>query len=283
MAQFIIKFNDQLIGEIPVKQGDMLIGRQPDSDLLIDNLAVSGRHANIFTVGEDSFLQDLGSTNGTFINGRRVTKAHLHPGDVITVGKHTVTYVNDPSEISRDVAKTVVLRPAQIEAFKAAAAAEAAAAPVAPPNVVAAPPSLRPAAKKAPVADALAQIEANPAPVAPPNVVAAPPSLRPAARKATVADARAPEAQGPSGALYVLSGNNSGKRIALTKPVVSLGRAGRRAGVINRNSDGGFTLKPGDIDAAPKVNGNPVTADGHELRNGDVIEIAGSRMQFQLR
>jgi len=252
MAQFIIKFNEQLIGEVPVKQGDMLIGRQPDSDVLIDNLAVSGRHANIFTVGEDSFLQDLGSTNGTFINGRRVAKAHLHPGDVITIGKHTVTYANDQSEISRDVAKTVVLRPEQLAAMKAAAAAEAPAPSAAPPNVIAAPPSLRPAAK--------------------------------AVTKAVSADsAPSPVPERARGSLYVLSGSNSGKQIALTKPVINLGRAGRRAGVINRNPNGGYLLKPGDVDAPPKVNGTPVEADGHELRNGDVIEIAGARMQFRMR
>ena len=63
MAKIIIKFNNDVIDHIDLKQGDMKIGRKPGCDIFIDNLAISGEHANIFTVGEDSFIQDLGSTN----------------------------------------------------------------------------------------------------------------------------------------------------------------------------------------------------------------------------
>ncbi len=243
MATLQLRFNDEVISEIPVKQGDMLIGRQSDSDVLIDNLAVSGRHANIFTVGEDSFIQDLNSTNGTFINGRRVPKAHLRSGDLIGIGKHTLVYVNELDAVSRDVAKTVVLRPAQLEAIKAAAI-ERAVEPVPPARFT-------------------------------------PPA--PAARAAPAASAPAPSTARPGGSLCVLSGNNSGRRIELTKPVINLGRGGRKAGVISRDPDGVYTLVPGDGGEPPKLNGAAVPAEGQELRNGDVIEIAGSRMQFHLR
>jgi pSer/pThr/pTyr-binding forkhead associated (FHA) protein len=120
MAKLIIKLNDAVIDQIPVRQGDMAIGRQRDSEIVLENLAVSGRHATIFTVGEDSFIQDLNSTNGTFINNRRIAKAHLKNGDIITVGKHSLIYLNDNagSAVS-DLAKTVVLRPDPADAAMA--------------------------------------------------------------------------------------------------------------------------------------------------------------------
>ena len=86
MAKLIIKFNDAVIDQIDVKPGDMAIGRRPGSDVLLDNLAVSGNHANIFTVAEDSFIQDLESTNGTFINDEPVKNAVLQTGQMIRLG-----------------------------------------------------------------------------------------------------------------------------------------------------------------------------------------------------
>jgi hypothetical protein len=83
--------------------------------------------------------------------------------------------------------------------------------------------------------------------------------------------------------LYVLSGANSGKRIELTRSLISLGSGGRKAGLIRRNSGGGYRLLPGELDEAPRLNGAPVPSPGQELQNGDIIEIAGARMQFYLR
>lgn len=223
MAKLIIKFNDVVIGQIVVAQGDMTIGRQPGSEIFLDNLAVSARHANIFTVGEDSFVQDLGSTNGTFINNRRIAKAHLKSGDAVAVGKHSLIYVTEDTTHSvSGPARTVVPRPDH-------------------PQDAYLPPS-----------------SATPPPAAP-----------------------APDKR--QGTLFVLNGSNSGKRIELTKAVINLGRAGKKAGVISRNHSGGYTLFPADLGETPQLNGVAVTVRGQELKNGDIIEIAGSRMQFNLR
>lgn len=112
MGKLILKLDDLVVAEYPLKQGDMRIGRRADNDIVIDNLAVSGVHANVFTVGEDSFIDDLNSTNGTFINSRRINKHHLRHGDAIVIGKHTLTYVADdstqPAE-EADLQKTIVL------------------------------------------------------------------------------------------------------------------------------------------------------------------------------
>lgn len=110
MAKLILRFKDALLEEVKLKQGDMSVGRRPGSDIQIDNLAVSGNHATIVTIGEESFIQDLESTNGTFINGRKITKHHLKHGDVVTIGKHSLTYVSQTVQKPvDDFVKTVVL------------------------------------------------------------------------------------------------------------------------------------------------------------------------------
>mgnify|MGYP006334633921 FL=1 len=83
------------------------------------------------------------------------------------------------------------------------------------------------------------------------------------------------------GAIFVLSGMNSGKRIDLTKKITNLGSAGKRAGAITQTNDG-FMLAPG-ADETPKLNGRPIPHEGSKLKNGDVIEVAGTRLQFYLK
>lgn len=226
MAKLILKFNNEVVEQIDIKQGDMSIGRRPGSDIMIDNLAVSGNHASIFTVGEDSFIQDLNSTNGTFINNKRLAKHHLKNGDVIAIGKHSIIYVNEKAEKSVDnFAKTVIINPG------------------ARPAVTEPSPA---AADKKPAA---------PAPAAEPERI---------------------------GAIFILSGANSGKRIDLVAPVTNLGKTGKPAGTINRNR-GGYVLaavKGGEI---PKLNGKPVSSEGEELKHGDVIEVGDTRMQFNFK
>src|SRR6185295_20410234 len=116
MAKLIVKLNKDVVDHIDLKQGDMKIGRRPGSDICLDNLAISGEHANIFTIGEDSFIQDLNSTNGTFINNKKITKHHLRNGDAVTIGKHTLIYLTDTQGAApqQDFAKTVIINPAAI-------------------------------------------------------------------------------------------------------------------------------------------------------------------------
>ena len=112
MAKVILKYETKVLEEFELGQGDMKIGRRPNSDITIDNMAVSGEHANIFTIGDDSFVQDLGSTNGTYVNNKKITKHHLKHGDTITLGKHTLSYVNEnQAQPADDFAKTVIISP----------------------------------------------------------------------------------------------------------------------------------------------------------------------------
>ncbi len=92
----------------------MTIGRKPSNDIPIDNLSVSGRHAQVITILDDSFLEDLGSTNGTYVNGKLVKKHALEHGDNITLGKYQITYHNGSSGDVQDFEQTMIIRPGEL-------------------------------------------------------------------------------------------------------------------------------------------------------------------------
>lgn len=96
MATLILSMDGLVLKEIALSKERMTIGRKSRNDIQIDNPAISGDHAAIVTILKDSFLEDLGSTNGTLVNGQPVTKHFLRNNDVIEVGKYRLKYVNDP-------------------------------------------------------------------------------------------------------------------------------------------------------------------------------------------
>ncbi len=134
MAKLIYSLDGAFLGDIALDKGRMTIGRRPSNDIHIDNLAVSGEHATISTIGRDIFLEDLGSTNGTLVNGRPITKHVLQNGDVIELGKYQLKFVSEAPAISamaqEDFEKTMIIRPSAMQTAKAAAE------PVAPGPVV---------------------------------------------------------------------------------------------------------------------------------------------------
>ena len=89
------------------------IGRKPSNDIHIDNLSVSGKHAQVITILEDSFLEDLGSTNGTYVNGKLVKKHALDHGDNITLGKYQITYHSGSGGDEQDFEQTMIIRPGE--------------------------------------------------------------------------------------------------------------------------------------------------------------------------
>ena len=112
MAKLVLSFNGEIVREYEIDQEVMTVGRKTDNDIHIDNLAVSGNHAKILTILNDSFIEDLDSTNGTLINGEKISKHALQNGDVIAIGKHEITYINEAAEASDDdFEKTVIIRP----------------------------------------------------------------------------------------------------------------------------------------------------------------------------
>jgi pSer/pThr/pTyr-binding forkhead associated (FHA) protein len=112
MARLVLSLDGQSLAEYNMSRERYTIGRLPDNDIRIDNPAVSGHHALIINILNDSFLEDLNSTNGTYVNGKIVKKHALQHGDVITVGHHALRFVDgDDTEEDDEFAKTMLIRP----------------------------------------------------------------------------------------------------------------------------------------------------------------------------
>jgi pSer/pThr/pTyr-binding forkhead associated (FHA) protein len=103
MPKLILKFDDRDLSECAVGTHPVTIGRLPDNNLVIDNPAVSGRHARVYREGNHYVLEDLKSTNGTFVNDKPIARHTLLDGDVILVGKHTVVFTQQGGEQAEEV------------------------------------------------------------------------------------------------------------------------------------------------------------------------------------
>lgn len=242
MAKLILSVDGLLLKEIPLVKERMTIGRKPHNDIQIDNLAISGEHAVVVTILNDSFLEDLGSTNGTSVNGQSIKKHFLQNGDVIELGKYRLKYFNDGlQQKSVDFEKTMILRAGTLQR---------------PPEA----PMEKPAMGETQAGMAASYVsgtaEAPPAPAQP----AAP--LR--------------------GAIQILSGANVGKEMELTKTLSTLGKPGVQVAVIARRPHGYFITH---VEGAvfPMVNGKTLDAQAHPLNDHDIIELAGTKMEFFLK
>ena len=278
MAKLILSLEGSVIREIPLDKDRVTIGRKPQNDIPIENLAVSGEHACIVTILNDSFLEDLGSTNGTLVNGNQVKKHILQNNDVIEIGKYKMKYVVEAQgggghAPADDFEKTMVMRaPARPAAPPKAEVAQPAPKPAPAPAPAAAP---KPAPAPAP--------KAAPAPKPPaPAAASAAPAPKPAAAPAAPAPAASPRPAGeahPLAALQILTGASAGKEIELTKNLTTLGKPGLQVAVITRRPQGYFITH---VEGAsfPVVNGKPLDAQARPLHDHDVIELAGVKMEF---
>jgi pSer/pThr/pTyr-binding forkhead associated (FHA) protein len=95
MAYIILKQQDESSHTKELTPGEITLGRSPGNHVHIDNITVSSHHARIFTYFCVSYIEDLNSTNGTFVNGKPVKKHILHPGDVVTLGKYEFVVENE--------------------------------------------------------------------------------------------------------------------------------------------------------------------------------------------
>jgi len=124
MARLVLSLDGQVMAEYNMNKERYTIGRLPDNDIRIDNAAVSGHHSLIINILNDSFLEDLNSTNGTYVNGKLIKKHALQHGDVITVGHHQLRFAED-DEAQDEFEKTMVIQPSARPVEKLRAAAEA--------------------------------------------------------------------------------------------------------------------------------------------------------------
>jgi hypothetical protein len=280
MAKLILSVDGQVLKEFALSKERTLIGRKPHNDIQIDNLAVSGEHAAIITILNDSFIEDLGSTNGTMVNGKPVKKHFLQNNDVVEIGKHKLKYFNDAptAATAADFEKTMIIRnPAkaappppkvdpgmgdtQTNLKPMAEAPRPAAPPPAPAPAPAAPPPAMDHATSPPAPKPTA------APAAPPPQAAAP--------------AAAPGAAGGlrEAVIQVLSGAAAGRTLDLTKNLTTIGKPGLQVAVITKRPNGYFITH---VEGAtyPTLNGASLGAQARALGDHDLIEIAGVKMEF---
>ena len=125
MARLILTLDGQVLAEYNMNKERYTVGRLPDNDIRIDNPAVSGHHSLIINILNDSFLEDLNSTNGTYVNGKLIKKHALQHGDVITAGHHQLRFVEDDDNQQDEFERTMVIQPSQrpVEKIQSAHAA----------------------------------------------------------------------------------------------------------------------------------------------------------------
>jgi pSer/pThr/pTyr-binding forkhead associated (FHA) protein len=273
MAKLILTLDGVVLKEFALTKERTTIGRKAHNDVQIDNLAVSGEHAAIVTILNDSFLEDLGSTNGTLVNGQPIKKHFLQNGDLVEIGKYKVKYVNEQGAgaSAADFEKTMVLRAPQRPAeprvgdtqtgiktdlrstqmetpFNSTGQQQAVSRPI-PPQAPSTPP-----------------LATNPAPAAGPmTTLTTSPGVSPTAAM--------------QGVIQILSGPNAGRELPLVKALTTLGKPGVQVAVITKRPQGYFITH---VEGAtvPVVNGQPLNAQAHILNDHDIVELAGVKMEF---
>lgn len=211
MPKMIVSIDGVVIKEVQITKERTTLGRRPYNDVVIDNLAVSGEHAAVQMTGDEVFLEDLNSTNGTYVNGKAVKRQQLFNGDTIEVGKYKIQFVSEPEGERFD--KTMVFKPGM---------------------------------------------------------------PMPATAAAPVERAVGGELQG---SIRVLSGAASGREVPLTKVVTTVGKPGVAVAAITRRQHG-FVVARVEGANNPLLNGTPIGNEPLALKSGDLIELAGTQMQF---
>ncbi|HUK53837.1 MAG TPA: FHA domain-containing protein [Candidatus Binatia bacterium] len=256
MAKLILKYEAAVIKEVDVGAQPISIGRAPDNDLHVDNLAVSSHHARIFNDGGKLVVEDMNSLNGTFVNSQRITRATLKPGDVVSVGKHSIEVRGEaepiptsatpaaPKPAAPKLQETMVLdtkkRRELLAQAMAAGGTGAAATPTAEATATAAPP--------------------------------APPRVR--IPWLVVLEGKTDQREYPLSNRLTVIGKSSMATVRLTGWF-----APKVAAQISKRDDG-FYIGTGD--KVPKVNGQAITQPT-KLNEGDVIELGKVRLSFVFR
>jgi pSer/pThr/pTyr-binding forkhead associated (FHA) protein len=294
MARLILSLDNQVLAEYNMTKERYTIGRLPDNDVRIDNPAVSGHHSLIINILNDSFLEDLNSTNGTYVNGKLIKKHALQHGDVITIGHHQLRFTDQevPEAEQDEFEQTMVIPSGQQNAeqlAKAERAAEAAAAAAAAEHMSDAAAGVRldpeeaAALQDAPrrrFAATVAHTETA-APVQKPRRAAPATPVSHTATATGIDPSNVPNAL-PLAKLQVLSGAFAGRELELTKALTTLGRPGVQVAAITRRAEGYYIVhvesgKEGDY---PLVNGQPIGAQARKLSDNDVVQLAGVKMGF---
>jgi pSer/pThr/pTyr-binding forkhead associated (FHA) protein len=220
MPKMIVSIDGVVIKEVQLTKDRTTLGRRPYNDIVIDNLAVSGEHAVMQMTGADVHLEDLNSTNGTYVNGKAAKKQLLANNDMIEIGKYKIKFVNDVGGAAFE--QTQVIKPGAAGMAQSSAASAASFVPT----------------------------TAGPLPGI-----------------SSVA------------AIKVLSGAAAGREVPLVKVVTTIGKPGVAVAAITRRPHG-FVVAHVEGVNKPTLNGEPIGTDPVTLNHMDVLELAGTQMQF---
>lgn len=225
MPKMIVSIDGVVIKEIQLTKDRTSLGRRPYNDIVIDNLAVSGEHAVVQMLGEEVHLEDMNSTNGTYVNGRAVKKQLLQNSDVIEVGRYKIKYLAEGKS-----AGALNGEGAGNGSFDNDASDE---------NISSTPPM-----QNMPVSSDFQEGNA-------------------AARNC----------------IRVMSGAAAGREVTLVKVVTTLGKPGVAVASITKRAQG-FVLAYVEGSSKPTLNGTPIGVEPVLLKHGDLMELAGTQMQF---
>ncbi len=206
MPKMIVSIDGVVIKEVQLTKDRTTLGRRPYNDIVIDNLAVSGEHAVMQMSGMDVFLEDLNSTNGTYVNGKAIKKQQLQNGDAVEIGKYKIKFVHEGASESYE--KTTVINAGSV-------------------------------------------VEAGDSHGAPLG----------------------------NAAIKVMSGTAAGREVPLVKVVTTIGKPGVAVAAITRRPHG-YVVALVEGTQKPTVNGSAIGTDAVNLHHGDLLELAGTQMQF---
>jgi len=219
MGKLVVSLDGVVIKDVQITKDKTTLGRRPYNDIVIDNLAVSGEHAVLQMVGADVFIEDLNSTNGTYINGKAIKKQLLAHNDTVEIGKYKIKYL---VEESHDYEKTMILQPGT------------------------------------PMSGGFA---------------------RPFAPSTSAASLGAMSSNTLPASIKVLNGAAAGREVTLSKVVTTVGKPGVQVASITKRPSG-YVFAHVEGAVRPSVNGAALTGESIPLKDGDVIELAGTQMQF---
>jgi pSer/pThr/pTyr-binding forkhead associated (FHA) protein len=228
MPKMIVSIDGVVIKEVQLTKDRTTLGRRPYNDIVIDNLAVSGEHAVLQMSGNEVYLEDLNSTNGTYINGKAVKKQLLQNNDTVEIGKYKIKFINEVAGPTFE--KTMILKPGTV---------------MPPPQPKAAAPAGAPA--------------------------------QPAGESTTAAQAA--DLGQINASIKVLSGAAAGRQVPLVKVVTTIGKPGVAVAAITKRPHG-FVVAHVEGSNKPTLNGAAIGAEPVTLKNGDLLELAGTQMQF---
>ncbi|HEX4883827.1 MAG TPA: FHA domain-containing protein [Casimicrobiaceae bacterium] len=262
MGKLVLHLPDGSTREVLLARERMTIGRRVDNDICLPLPTVSAEHAAVVTVLDDSFLEDMGSRNGTLVNGKPIKKHFLRDNDEIDIGRQRLVYVSGQDDVPAPASRPRE-RAAPDHAMRESPPAEA------PPPRDASATVVRFGGERPEPAAAGEREEALPAQVDTGALLVPPP---PEASSDATASRAAP-------ALELVDGHRAGEIVVVDGDEFVLGRVGTQLATIRRTPDG-YRLEHREGDVRPLLNGTALPEDGALLALGDEIAIAGTRLRY---